>query len=518
MSRIQKATKKQSRLRAAIDGPAGSGKTFTGLWFAHALAEAFAPAGHAQRVGVIDTERGSASKYASEIPEPGAAPFDFDEIKLERFGPADYTDAIQEFDRAGYTVLLIDSLSHAWEGIGGALDQVDRAAAKSNNKFTAWKDITPQHRRMVDAILACRAHVIVTMRTKNEYVLETNEKGKQVPRRIGVKPIQREGMEYEFDLYASMDLSHVLTVGKTRCRAVDGAVVPSPTARFLAPVIEWLRSGDAVALADAEAIAAGEIAGRARGAAPAVLREVVAAAMQAGATAEAVLADARKRYGDVPTLVDLTDEQAVALLGRYQALAKARTRGVGPGKNDVPAPVAPPASPVSTASLASVKPPSITPEQLEKIKAAFEELKAAGMTREDWLEILAKRGVTTARDLTEALAADLLAKLHHRLDLLRMERGLYPENDAGGAAPEAAAAEPEADAGAVAPDTEAAAGEGSPPDGATADEAAPTEAAPATAGPPAEAPEPAEAAPGAAKSPPAAAAAAGSGNGRRKRG
>lgn len=223
------ATKKSSRLRMAIDGPAGSGKTFTGLRFAHALG---------QRIAVIDTEHGSASKYLGESPD--GVPFAFDVVEPTAFSPSEYTQLIEMAGKAGYDVLLIDSLSHAWEGKDGALELVDR---KGGNSFTAWKDVTPLHRRMVEAILASPCHVVATMRSKVEYVLEEDSRGKKVPRRVGMAPVQRAGMEYEFDLYCSMDLSHTLTVSKSRCRAVTDAVVVSPGAAFVVPVLTWLADG-----------------------------------------------------------------------------------------------------------------------------------------------------------------------------------------------------------------------------------------------------------------------------------
>jgi hypothetical protein len=226
------------KLRLGLDGPAGSGKSYTGLRFAMALAAA---AGG--RVAAIDTEFGSLSKYQGLAPD--GVPFDFDVCELDRFSPDDYVGVIGEAAQMGAAVLVIDSLSHAWEGKGGALDQVDKA--KGDNRFTAWKDITPKQRRMVDAILRFPGHVIATMRTKTEYVLEPNERGKMVPRKVGLKPVQREGLEYEFDIFGDMDADHTLTITKSRCPEVADAVVGKPGAAWLAPVMAWLDTGAAPA-------------------------------------------------------------------------------------------------------------------------------------------------------------------------------------------------------------------------------------------------------------------------------
>jgi hypothetical protein len=222
------ATKKQSRLRLGLIGPAGSGKTYSALAIASHLGK---------RVAVIDTERGSASLYSDA--------FTFDVCELESFEPTRYVDAIQAADRAKYDVIVIDSLSHAWSGKGGALEQVDLVAkrSRSGSSFNAWREVTPMHNALVDAILQARCHVIVTMRSKTEYVLETNDKGKQVPRKVGMAPIQRDGMEYEFTVVGDLDLDHNLVVTKTRCSKLDGAVVHRPGEQLASTLLEWLNTG-----------------------------------------------------------------------------------------------------------------------------------------------------------------------------------------------------------------------------------------------------------------------------------
>jgi hypothetical protein len=235
---IKKATKTQSRGRIALVGPAGSGKTFTALRWARALA------GESGRILCVDTERGSASKYSGE---DGIG--DFDVIELESHEPSTYVEALRLGAAEGYDVTVVDSLSHAWSGRGGALEQVDRAAARSpgKNSFAAWRDVTPMHNALVDALLTSPAHVIVTMRAKTEYVLETDSRGKQVPRKVGMAPVQRDGMEYEFDLVCDIDWDHTATVSKSRCSAVSDAVWRRPGAAEIAPFAAWLTDGAAPA-------------------------------------------------------------------------------------------------------------------------------------------------------------------------------------------------------------------------------------------------------------------------------
>lgn len=238
---FNRASKKQSKLRMTIDGPAGSGKTYTALRFAHALRDALNPGG---KIAAIDTERGSLSKYAGDAPD--GTPWDFDVVEMQSFSPEKYAELIQMAGQMGYAVLVIDSLSHAWEGAGGALDIKDKvSSAGKNNDYTAWRAVTPMHNRMIDAILQSPCHVISTMRSRQDYVQDTNEFGKVVGiRRVGMAPIQRPGMEYEYDIVCDMDWSHFLTVTKSRCSAIADQKVEKPGPWFLKPVIDWLQAGD----------------------------------------------------------------------------------------------------------------------------------------------------------------------------------------------------------------------------------------------------------------------------------
>jgi AAA domain len=229
MSGFKKATKSQARLRLALIGSSGSGKTFSALRIARGLV------GPHGRVAVADSERGSASKYAGI--------FDFDSQDMESFAPKDYVAVINEAEKAGYEVLIIDSLSHAWMGKGGALEMVDQVAkqSKSKNSFDAWRSVTPEHNAMVDAILRARLHIIVTMRVKTEYVVE-EVNGKKTPRKVGLAPVQRDGLEYEFDVAADMDGAE-LVVTKTRCPDLAKAVVREPGEKLGEQLRAWLTDG-----------------------------------------------------------------------------------------------------------------------------------------------------------------------------------------------------------------------------------------------------------------------------------
>jgi AAA domain len=225
-----KATKKQSKLRLALIGIAGTGKTYTALSLAKHLG---------QRIAVIDTERGSASKYS------GKGGFEFDVLELESFSPQRYIESIESASRAGYDVLIIDSLSHAWMGKDGLLEQVDKKTAtmKTPNSYAAWREATPLHHKLIDSILTSPLHLIATMRAKTEYSQEKDEKGKTVIRKVGMQAIQREGLEYEFDVVADLDQDHNLIVTKTRCPALAGAVINKAGERVANTLLEWLSDG-----------------------------------------------------------------------------------------------------------------------------------------------------------------------------------------------------------------------------------------------------------------------------------
>lgn len=228
-----KASKKQSRARIALFGASGSGKTFTSLALATELA------GKDGKVAVIDTERGSAAKYADV--------FEFDVAPdMEDFGPLNYCKMIRAAEEAKYAVLIIDSLSHAWSGKGGLLEQVDNAKSREKNQFGAWRDATPQHNELIDTILNCRMHVICTMRSKTEYVQEKDDRGNTKIRKVGMAPIQRDGMEYEFDICGEMDDANALTIGKTRCSALARKRIQQPGAELAKTIKAWLTDGAAM--------------------------------------------------------------------------------------------------------------------------------------------------------------------------------------------------------------------------------------------------------------------------------
>lgn len=228
------AVRAQQRLRMAIAGPSGSGKTLTALRMAMALGD---------RVGVIDTERGRASLYEGRVEDGKVIAFQVEE--LADYHPDNYIRALND-GKGHFDVMVVDSLTHAWNGTNGVLQQVDRAAQRARgNTYSGWKTGTPMQNRLVEALLNWPGHVIATMRTKTAYVLEKNSKGKQVPRKVGTEVIQREGIEYEFDVVGEMDADHNMVITKSRCSAIDGRSFHCPGKDVVDELKAWLQEGEA---------------------------------------------------------------------------------------------------------------------------------------------------------------------------------------------------------------------------------------------------------------------------------
>lgn len=232
---FKKAVKTQEKLRLALDGPPGGGKTFTALTVGTYLA-----AREDGRIAVVDSERSSAKKYAHE--------FDFDHLTLPDFDPQTYTEAIRAAIAGGYAVIIIDSLSHAWEG---TLDLKDKVTKRSQTKdsFGAWREVTPIHSELVDTMLRSPAHVIVTMRTKMAFDYEKDENGKLQVKKLGLKPVQRDGVDYEFDVVGDLDQENTLVVSKTRCSDLRGQVIRYPGEAFAETLWKWLQDGEPVVTA-----------------------------------------------------------------------------------------------------------------------------------------------------------------------------------------------------------------------------------------------------------------------------
>lgn len=301
-----RAERRQVKLKLAITGPSGSGKTTAALKLARGLTRN-------GRIAVIDTENRSASLYADL--------YDFDVLDLEPpFEHRKFIEGIQGAVTAGYDAVILDSASHFWEAI---LDYKDKLDRRGGNSFTNWAEASRQFRGILDSVLQSPIHVIACLRSKMDHVLEKDDRGRQAVRKVGMAPVMRDGVEYEFTVVLDLDMKHQAASSKDRTRMFDGRIfeVNEQTGEHLR---QWLESGataepvgrpveDDIPMDDTEAMAS-----------PGQCDELVAL-FKALAKTKGDLANALRWVGasDAKGFNDLTRPQADKLLGvlRKQAAA-----------------------------------------------------------------------------------------------------------------------------------------------------------------------------------------------------
>lgn len=234
---FQKAMRKTAKLRLGLTGPSGSGKTWGALTIAKELGS---------KIACIDTEHGSASLYSDLC--------DFDVMELSApYSPERYIAAIKEAEKTGYEILIIDSMTHEWNGAGGVLellDEIARAKFKGNT-WSAWNEMTPRHRKFIDTILQSPMHIICTVRSKTE-TAQVEENGRKKVAKLGMKSEQRDGIEYELSVV--LDLTHdghyaMASKDRTRLFAGDPKPISEETGRML---LNWLNSGAKIEVDPAE--------------------------------------------------------------------------------------------------------------------------------------------------------------------------------------------------------------------------------------------------------------------------
>jgi len=225
---FKKATKINRKLRLALTGPTGAGKTYSALAIASGLSK---------KVALIDTEHESSTNYADD--------HDFDLLVLKNFNPQNYIDALAKAAEHKFEVVIIDSLSHAWCGKGGALELVDQAAARNKgSSFTSWREVTPLQNRLIDAIVSAPFHVIATMRSKMESQMQQNpDTNRMEIKKLGMAPIQRDCVEYEFDLVGEIDAQHRLIFTKSRIKSFADRMIVNPGADIGKEILAWISSG-----------------------------------------------------------------------------------------------------------------------------------------------------------------------------------------------------------------------------------------------------------------------------------
>lgn len=243
----RKAQRKQVKPRVGLCGPSGSGKTYSSLRMAYGWT------GDWSKICLIDTEGGRGELYADTTIR-GIHIGEYDYIRLDPpFTPRRYLEAIKAAESdPNIEVIIIDSLSHAWAGTGGMLEMKDNYAKNSKeNSFTAWRQVTPEHNLLVDTVLRSRCVMFITVRSKTEYVIE-DVNGKKVPKKIGLAPVFRDGVEYEMTVFMEVFQEHYASASKDNTGVFEGPPY-IPTEEHGQRLLEWMMSGNVAPLAPASA-------------------------------------------------------------------------------------------------------------------------------------------------------------------------------------------------------------------------------------------------------------------------
>ena len=239
------AAREEILLRAGFCGPTGSGKTWTMLMTASRMREKMGTG----PIYFIDTEHKSALKYARS--KRSGKGFEFMHVPMEEDdnSPEAYTAALDYCEAQGAGIIIVDTLSHMWSGIGGTLEMVDTITDKSRSKSQfseGWRAMTPAYKRAVERLMSCGAHLLFGLRAKVEFILQEDERGKKAPVKMGLAAEMREGIDYEPDVYFDMTVpDNSAVVAKTRCdRFAPGDVIKKPGVDFADLIIEWLTDAE----------------------------------------------------------------------------------------------------------------------------------------------------------------------------------------------------------------------------------------------------------------------------------
>jgi hypothetical protein len=224
---LRKATRQKAKIRLGLSAVSGGGKTYSALLIAYGLC------GDWNKIAIIDTENNSADLYAHLGPYnvlPLSAPYP----------PEKYIEAVKACENSGIEVIIVDSITHEWDGKGGILEI---SSSMTGNSFTNWSKLTPRHQAFIDSILQSSCHIITSVRRKQDYELSQNEKGKLEPVKVGLKEVTREGFEYELTVNLELDVKHNASASKDRTGLFSGkpSFVPSVDTGKL--IKDWCESG-----------------------------------------------------------------------------------------------------------------------------------------------------------------------------------------------------------------------------------------------------------------------------------
>jgi hypothetical protein len=227
--KLEVVSRKKAKMKLALQGPSGSGKSLSALLVAYGLC------GNWNKIAVIDSENGSANLYAHKG--------NYKSLRIDPpFTPEKYIQATKTCEQAGMEVIIIDSVSHEWEGNGGVLDMHSKMVG---NSFTNWNKLTGRHNAFVQSMLQSNAHIIATIRAKQDYVL--NEKnGKMVPEKVGLKGVQRDGLDFEFTIVFDLDIKHNAVASKDRTSLFmdkPDFIITEETGKIIK---DWCNAGDSI--------------------------------------------------------------------------------------------------------------------------------------------------------------------------------------------------------------------------------------------------------------------------------
>ena len=231
MAGLRKAQRRAAKIRLGLASPSGGGKTYSALLIAKGLA------GSWEKVAIIDTENGSADLYSHLG--------DFNVLQLTApYNPEKYIDAIRECEQAGMEVIIIDSITHEWSGVGGCLElqQIATERQRIKNTYTAWKEVTPRHQKFIDAVLQSNCHIITTVRSKTDY-LQVEHEGKKSIQKVGMAQVTRDGFEYELTVSLELDVNHYAVTSKDRTCLFEGKPSFIPSEETGKMLKEWCESG-----------------------------------------------------------------------------------------------------------------------------------------------------------------------------------------------------------------------------------------------------------------------------------
>lgn len=228
---LRKATRLKAKIRLGLSAVAGGGKTFSAILIAKGLC------GDLSKVAIIDTENGSADLYEHLG--------DYNVLTLNApYSPENYIKAIKECEAAGMEVIIVDSITHEWDGKGGCLEIAETITqgSSSKNSYTSWAKVTPRHQAFIDAMLQSPAHIITTVRRKQDYEM-TKVDGKMKVEKAGLKEVTREGWEYELTVNLQLDTAHQAVASKDRTGLFMGKPEFVPSEETGRMILEWCESG-----------------------------------------------------------------------------------------------------------------------------------------------------------------------------------------------------------------------------------------------------------------------------------